>query len=123
MKRRQRSVCDQERPRTDAEWYASVFSAEEWALIQRWLESTPDTLDAEVAVMRVLIRRVMEHVAADEPGKALPLVRQAVDSICRALRAQRVLKGEAADSLAAAFAVALKEIAEEMGVGLGAVGD
>jgi hypothetical protein len=116
MKRRQQPAAGQERPRTDAEWYASVFNAEEWALIQHWLESTPDTLDAEVAVMRVLIRRVMERLGADDPAKALPLVRQAVDSICRALRAQRVLKGEAADSLAAAFAVALREIGEELGL-------
>jgi hypothetical protein len=117
MKRRRRSSAGQESPRTDAEWYASVFSAEEWALIQQWLESTPDAVEAEVAVMRVLIRRVMERLGADDPAKALPLVRQAVDSICRALRAQRVLKGEAADSLAEAFAVALREIGEELGVG------
>lgn len=116
MKRRQQSSGVQEPQRTDADWYASVFSAEEWAVIQRWLEATPDTLDAEVATMRVLIHRVMERLGADEPAKALPLVREAVDAICPALRAQRVLKGEAADSLAAAFAVALREIGEELGI-------
>jgi hypothetical protein len=115
MKRRQRST-PAEVPRNDAEWYASLFSAGEWALIQQWLESTPAGLDAEVAVMRVLIRRVMEHLGADDPATALPLVRQAVDSICRALRAQRVLRNEAADSLAAAVAVALREMAEELGI-------
>jgi hypothetical protein len=115
MKRRQQPAAGQERPRSDAEWYASVFSAEEWAQIQQWLDSTPDMLDAEVAVMRVLIRRVMERLGGDDPATALPLVGQAMDNICQALRAQRVLKGEAADSLAAAFAAALREIGEEVG--------
>jgi hypothetical protein len=117
VKQRQRAAAGEKRPRSDGEWYASVFSAEEWGFIRSWLESTPDTLDAEVAVMRVLIRRVMERLGADDPAQALPLVRQAVDSICRALRAQRVLKGEAADSLAEAFALALREIGEEVGMG------
>jgi hypothetical protein len=122
VKQRQRAAAGAKPPHGDGEWYASVFSAEEWGLIQRRLESTPDALDAEVAVMRVLIRRVMERLGADDPAQALPLVRQAVDSICRALRAQRVLKGEAADSLAAAIAVALKEIGQEMGIDSGGDG-
>jgi hypothetical protein len=71
----------------------------------------------EVAVMRVLIRRVMQRIGEDDPLRALPLVRQGVDAICRALRTQRVLSGEGADSLSAAFAVALREIGEELGIG------
>lgn len=116
MKRRQRASPVQKDAPPQAEWYAGVFSAEERALIERCLESAPETLEAEVAVLRLLIRRVMERLGADDPAKALPLVRQAVDSICRTLRAERVLKGEGADSLAAAFAVALREIGEELGV-------
>jgi len=116
MKRRQRPAAGSERPQSENEWYTSVLSTEEWAQIQRWLESSPDTIHAEVAVMRVLIRRVMERVGDDDPARALPLVRQAVDSICRARRAQRVLTGDAADSLAAAFAVVLREMGEEMGI-------
>jgi hypothetical protein len=116
MKRRQSTTAAPANPPNDTEWYANVFSSRELDLIQRWLESTPDRLDAEVAVMRVLIRRVMERLGADDPAKALPLVRQAVDSICRALRAERVLRGEAADSLAAAIAVAVREMAEELGI-------
>jgi len=67
--------------------------------------------------MRVMIRRVMERVGVDDPAKALPLVRQGVDAICRALRAQRVLSGEASESLAGAFATAVREMGEELGVG------
>ena len=48
--------------------------------------------------------------------KALPLIRQGVDAICRALRTERVLTGESADSLAEAFGVALREIGEELGI-------
>jgi len=103
------------RPRFTARWYASLFSAEERALIRRQLESPGHSIEMEVAIMRVMIRRVMERLGEDDPAKALPLVRQGVDAVCRALRAERVVKGDAADSLAAAFAVALREISEEMG--------
>ena len=67
--------------------------------------------------MRVMIRRVMERIGVENPLKALPLIRQGVDAICRALRTERVLSGESAESLTAAFAVALTEIGEELGLG------
>jgi hypothetical protein len=58
----------------------------------------------------------MKHLGAQDAVKALPLIRQGVDTICRALRTERVLTGESSDSLASAFAVALREIGEELGV-------
>lgn len=94
--------------------YAHTFTPEERAEIARQLASPQRTLEAEVAVMRVMIRRVMERIGEDDPLRALPLIRQGVDAICRALRTERVLSGEGADSLAGAFAVAVREIAEEM---------
>ncbi len=97
-------------------FYASVFTKEEWAEIKEQLASPQLSLEMEVAVMRILIRRVMERIGEEDPLKALPLVRQGVDAICRALRSQRVLTGESADSLAEAFAVALREIGEELGL-------
>lgn len=97
-------------------FYASVFTPEEWAEIKEQLASPDLSLEMEVAVMRILIRRVMERIGEEDPLKALPLVRQGVDAICRALRSQRVLTGETADSLAEAFAVALREIGEELGL-------
>ncbi|MBC7260510.1 MAG: hypothetical protein H5T63_00740, partial [Chloroflexi bacterium] len=93
-------------------FYTSAFTPEEWAEIKEQLATPELSLEMEVAVMRVLIRRVMERIGEDDPVKALPLVRQGVDAICRALRSQRVLTGEAADSLSEAFAVALREIGE-----------
>jgi len=100
-------------------FYASVFSAEELAEIARQLESPQRSMEMEVAVMRVMIRRVMECIGEEDPVKALPLIRQGVDAICRALRTERVLAGETGDSLAAAFAVALREIGEELGIDSG----
>jgi hypothetical protein len=98
-------------------FYENVFSAEELKDIGQQLASAAGELDMEVAVMRVMIRRVMERIGIDDPAKALPLVRQGVDAICRALRAQRVLSGEASESLAGAFATALREMGEELGAG------
>ncbi|MBC7234040.1 MAG: hypothetical protein H5T68_12455 [Chloroflexi bacterium] len=97
-------------------FYASVFTPEEWAEIKQQLATPELSLEMEVAVMRILIRRVMERIGEEDPAKALPLVRQGVDAICRALRSQRVLTGETADSLSEAFAVALREIGEELGI-------
>jgi hypothetical protein len=98
-------------------FYSSVFSPEEWAEIGRLLNAPSNSMEMEVAVLRVLIRRVLQRIGADDPLKALPLVRQGVDAICRALRTERVLTGESADSLSSAFATALREIGEELGLG------
>ena len=97
-----------------AAFYEDVFSEQELEDIGQQLASAKPSLDMEVAVMRVMIRRVMAHIGVDDPGKALPLVRQGVDAICHAMRTQRVLSGEASESLAAAFATALREMGEEL---------
>jgi len=97
-------------------FYADVLTEEERAEMARQLASSQRTTEEEVAMMRVLIRRVMERIGAADPVKALPLIRQGVDAICRALRTERVLTGEAADSLSNAFGVALREIGEELGI-------
>ena len=76
-------------------FYDGVFSREELEDIARQLESAQHSLEMEVAVMRVMIRRVMERIGQEDPLKALPLIRQGVDAICRALRTERVLTGEA----------------------------
>jgi hypothetical protein len=100
-------------------FYADTFSPEERAEVASQLRSARHSTEMEVAVMRVLIRRVMEELGEQDPVKALPLIRQGVDAVCRALRTERVLTGEGADSLAAAFATALREIGEELGLNEG----
>ena len=106
-------------PATGAGPYADAFSPEEWGEIKRQFESPQRSTEMEVALMRVMIRRVLERCGQEDPLRALPLVRQGVDAICRALRTDRVLTGQAADGLAEAFAVALREIGEELGLGDG----
>ena len=110
-----RATAEKKGAETPASFYESVFSPQELEDIGRLLDSEEHRLDMEVAVMRVMIRRVMAHMGVDDPAQALPLVREAVDAICRALRTQRVLSGEASESLAGAFATALREMGEEMG--------
>lgn len=100
-----------------SEFFAGVFSADEWREVERQLSAPQPSLELEVGILRVMMRRVLNRLGEDDPAKALPLVRQGVDAICRALRTERLLKGEAADSLAMAFAVALREIGEELGIG------
>ncbi len=96
--------------------YEQLFTAQEREQIGKQLESAQRSLDEEVSLMRIMIRRVMERAGEDDPSRALPLVRQAMDAICRALRTERVLSGEASDSLAGALGRALNEIAEELGL-------
>jgi len=98
-------------------FYASLFTEQELADIGRQLQPPHRSTAMEVAVMRVMIRRVMDSIGTTDPAKALPLIRQGVDAVCRALRTERLLTGEASDSLASAFAVALREIGEELGLG------
>jgi hypothetical protein len=97
-------------------FYASAFGEQELHEIADQLQSPQLSTELEVAVMRVLIRRVMQRIGEKDPLKALPLIRLGVDAICRALRTERVLSGASADSLSGAFATALREMGEELGV-------
>jgi len=106
----------QEVKSTETGFYADLFDEKELAEMGRLLQSPRRSTHMEVAVMRVMIRRVMESIGTNDPVKALPLIRQGVDAICRALRTERILAGEGAESLAGAFAVALREIGEELGI-------
>nr|MBC7245608.1 hypothetical protein [Chloroflexota bacterium] len=99
-----------------ARFYEGIFTEQEWREIKRQLASPQASLEMEVALLRVMIRRAIERMGEEDPLKALAAIRLGVDAIGRALRNQRVLSGEAADSLAEAFAVALREIGEEMGL-------
>jgi hypothetical protein len=94
----------------------SGVSAEDIALIERLGAMDAGDLIVELGLLRFYIRKVK---ADKDPVQVLSVLGEGVVRLAQVLRAQRVLKGEAADSLAAAIAVALKEIAEEVGIGLG----
>ena len=99
------------------EFYAGLLTPEEKAEIARLMQGGARYTGGEVAVMRVLIRRVMERNGQDDPLKALPAIREGVDGICRALRTEHVLSGEAGETLLRAFARVLEEMGEELGLG------
>jgi hypothetical protein len=91
----------------------SGVSPEHIAMIERLGAMDAADLIVELGLLRFYIRALADKDALTVIGA----VGEGVQRLSVVLRAQRVLKGEAADSLAAAFAVALKEIAEEVGVG------
>ena len=66
-------------------FYSDVLSEEERAEIARQLAAPQHSTEMEVAMMGVMIWLVMARIAAADPAKALPLIRQGVDAICRAL--------------------------------------
>lgn len=96
--------------------YRRFFTEEEVAETEAVASSNELTLDDAIEVVKVLIGRILER--EEDPGKALPLVEKGVRSLVSALRARRALSGEAADGLAAAFAQALDEIGNELGMEL-----
>jgi hypothetical protein len=98
------------------DFYASAFSEEELGEIAKQLSEPQPSTELEVAILRILIRRVMEEIGTQNPVKALPLIRQGLDAIRRAMRTQQVTEREASQPLEEAFAAALREIGEELGI-------
>jgi len=82
------------------QFYAGALTPEEFADIRRHMATPDRSTDVEVAVIRVMIRRVLQDIGPDEPAKALPLVRQAVDGICRALRTGHAIGAASAAEMA-----------------------
>jgi hypothetical protein len=89
----------------------SGVSEEDIAMIQRLGSMDAADLIVELGLLRLFIRQL----AGKDALSVISAVGEAVARLAGVLKAQRVLKGEAAESLAAAMAVALREIAEEMG--------
>ena len=91
----------------------SGVSQEDIACIQRLGNMDAADLAVEMGMLRFYIRRMSEVV---DRVVAVDAVGQGTVRLAQILKAQRVLRGEAADSLAAAMAVALREISEELGI-------
>lgn len=70
------------------------------------------TIDGEIALLRVLIRRALKE------GQPLAVVAKGVDALGRALKVEYGLKGRAAKGLEEALARALDEIGQELGMTL-----
>ena len=123
MRRQQGTKMGDERPerrstrrasprmgRRAANFYADLFTAEELASLADAVAR--DALADEVALLRVMIRRVAAETATD-----LETVGRAVERLARTLRHQRALRGEAVKGLEEALAQVLDELATEAGMG------
>ncbi len=80
-------------------------------------------IDAEIALLRVLIRKVLtkdgkegkEGVATQPDAKE---VRLHIEALCKALRLQHLLTGRAADKLAQSLANSLEQVGVQLGLDL-----
>lgn len=96
--------------------YADIFTTAE---LDALAQATADeSMDAEIALLRLAIRRVIERYGEDDPARALELLRRGVDSLVRAIRARRDLTGKPDDGLTERLDAALDELANEWGVTL-----
>ena len=98
---------------------SELYSALDLKMIIALSKSDPTDLAMEIGILRMLIRRA-GAVAGVDPVPVLDGVSSAADRLARVLKAQRVLKGEAAESMTAAIAAAVRELGEELGLGDGA---
>jgi len=92
------------------------------------------TLDDEIAIARVTLRRILALLSADRvhrmpEGETVPmtpvdyarlaaLLLAGARTVARLLRDKRALSGEAADGIAGAIAQALDELSTELGIKL-----
>jgi len=68
-------------------------------------------VDDEIAVLRMLIRKVAREGDVEA-------TRKAIETLCRALKVQYALEGRAADGLARSLAKVLNEVGNELGMAL-----
>ncbi|MGB3905783.1 MAG: hypothetical protein WBB22_12750 [Anaerolineae bacterium] len=97
-------------------FYTRTFSEDELLDVAHLAAAGDVSLDGEIAVLRVAMRRVLE--ADIDPAKTLQLLSRGVGQLATLMRAKRALSGEAADGLADAFAKALDELSTELGIEL-----
>jgi hypothetical protein len=90
-------------------FYTTRLSAEEQGLLAA--AGQLDGVDAEIAVLRVLIRRVV--TAGD-----LEAARRGIDTLCRTLKARHELDDQAAGTLAASLERVLDSLGRELEVAL-----
>jgi hypothetical protein len=100
---------------------SELYSELDMREIVKLSESDPTDLAMEIGILRMLIRRA-GAVKGIDPVPVLDGVSSAADRLARVLKAQRVLKGEAAESMTAAIAAAVRELGEELGLGDGSGG-
>lgn len=100
--------------------YAEKLSESDLALLEECAAIPLDDLRETIAAMRFVILRAIAALGKRPSGVRLLLwmeeTTEAGVRLANVLKAQRILTGESAESLSAAFAVALREIGEELGI-------
>lgn len=98
-------------------FYSRTFTDEELVEIGR-LAVAELSLDEEIAMLRVLMRRVLD--AELSPGEVIELVGRATGQLRRLLETRMELeaKGRSEDTVSRAMEKALDDLAEELGVEL-----
>ena len=120
-------LCAAHVPRTKAPptvhgFYSSAVEPDELAALVHF--SGDMTLDDEIGVARVALRRALAALSAPEPndsrtfvlsdfGRLAAVVFVGTSTVARLLRARRALSGDAADGIAGALAQALDELSTE----------
>ena len=97
-------------------FYSGIFSEREILDVGRLAASGDVSLDEEIGMLRICMRRVLE--ADIDAATSLQLLSRGVGELAKLMRAKRALSGEAADGLADAFAKALDELSSELGIDL-----
>lgn len=110
-------------PVTRHGFYSSSVAPDELADLVTY--SADMTLDDEIGVTRIALRRSLKALSAPAPGQLLVLadfarlaavVFQGGRTVARLLRDRRALSGEAADGIAGALAQAIDELSTEWGL-------
>lgn len=97
------------RPDPGGGFYSALLTDEELRLLGEAAQG--EDLSAEIAVLRILIRRAVES------GVDLEVVSRGVSRLAQAERVQRLLVGDAGRSLDEALGRVLEEIASEVAPG------
>jgi len=96
---------DQGKGRVARHFYDKVLSQEEIAALAELAANHPSLQD-EIALLKVLIRRKLEE------GTDLPTISRAIDALGRALKVQKQISDEGRRELEDAFVRALAELGE-----------
>lgn len=103
-------------------FYRLAFSPQEMADLRRL--ATEEGLDEEIAITRIILRRLLLYLRdnanldAATLARLAPLAFRGAQTVAQLLRDQRALSGAASDGIAGAIGQALDELATEWGVEL-----
>ena len=97
-----------------AGFYSQAISVEELADLAVLGDDT--SLTDEIAAVRVVVRRVLNALAAAVEPALVACVYDGTRTVARLLRDRRAVSGEAADSLLSAIDTAIQEFVTETGI-------